>query len=320
MGITLWEQRWSPQQVFTKGDASLIKDSVTSQASATSSSVGSADQKVTAEEPPNESLALDNITAKDVDPAPQQSLNAALEPPNEPLASPAKLELDPAPQQSLHTTHDLLTEQAVTSPELADTDERAIRISQMDWGSLETEVSGCVACDLHKSRTQTVFGVGNRQAEWMIIGEAPGAEEDRLGEPFVGRAGKLLDAMLQALGLNREKVFIANILKCRPPKNRDPSPQEAHCCRPFLKRQISLIKPRIIVAVGRIAAQNLLQTQVPVGKLRGRVHHLEGTEIPVIVSYHPAYLLRSPREKRKAWDDLQLAQRISLAAQQITNG
>jgi DNA polymerase len=190
----------------------------------------------------------------------------------------------------------------------------------MDWGRLEAEVSGCIACDLHASRTQTVFGIGNRQAAWMIIGEAPGADEDRLGEPFVGRAGKLLDAMLQALELNREKVFIANILKCRPPKNRDPSPQEAHCCWPFLKRQITLINPRIILAVGRIAAQNLLQTEITVGKLRGRVHHLGGTEIPVIVSYHPAYLLRSPREKRKAWEDLQLAQRIARRAPQTTSG
>jgi DNA polymerase len=188
-------------------------------------------------------------------------------------------------------------------------DDRGARIARMDWDALETEVRGCTKCELHASRTQTVFGVGNRRAQWLMIGEAPGAEEDRLGEPFVGRAGKLLDAMLFALGLDRNMVFIANILKCRPPKNRDPTPDEAHDCRPFLDRQIALIEPGIIVALGRVAAQNLLETQVAVGKLRGGIHRLEPAGIPVVVTYHPAYLLRSPREKRKVWDDLQLARR-----------
>jgi uracil-DNA glycosylase family 4 len=159
-----------------------------------------------------------------------------------------------------------------------------------------------------------VFGVGNRQARWMIIGEAPGAEEDRRGEPFVGRAGKLLDAMLLALGLRREEVYIANILKCRPPNNRDPLPEEARCCRPFLERQMALIKPKIILAVGRIAAQNLLQTDTPINRLRGRVYRVAG--IPVVVSYHPAYLLRAPREKRKAWEDLLLARRTLAEAEE----
>lgn len=184
-------------------------------------------------------------------------------------------------------------------------DERAARIGQLNWDGLQAEVSGCTACGLHATRTQAVFGVGDRQASWLIIGEAPGAEEDRQGEPFVGRAGKLLDAMLLAIGLQREQVFIANILKCRPPNNRDPLPEEARCCRPFLERQMALIKPRIILAVGRIAAQNLLQTDTPMGKLRGRVYRVAG--IPLVVTYHPAYLLRSPREKRKAWEDLLLA-------------
>lgn len=193
-------------------------------------------------------------------------------------------------------------------------EQRSAAIAQLDWQALQVAVSACTACQLHTSRTQTVFGVGNRQAQWLIIGEAPGADEDRLGEPFVGRAGKLLDAMLLALGLQRSEVFIANILKCRPPNNRDPLPQEASCCWPFLERQIALLKPCIILAIGRIAAQTLLQTELPVGRLRGRVHRLPGTNIPTIVSYHPAYLLRSPREKRKAWDDLQLAQRTLTAA------
>jgi uracil-DNA glycosylase family 4 len=185
--------------------------------------------------------------------------------------------------------------------------DRTAGIARMDWEELQDKVSRCTACGLHTGRTQTVFGVGNRQAQWMIIGEAPGADEDRLGEPFVGRAGKLLDAMLKALGLQRQEVYIANILKCRPPNNRDPLPEEARCCWPFLERQIALIRPGIILAVGRIAAQMLLQTEVPIGKLRGRVYRLAGRGIPLVVSYHPAYLLRAPREKRKSWDDLQLA-------------
>jgi len=195
---------------------------------------------------------------------------------------------------------------------------RSAAIAQLDWQALQAAVSACTACQLHTSRTQTVFGVGNRQAQWLIVGEAPGADEDRLGEPFVGRAGKLLDAMLLALKLQRNDVFIANILKCRPPKNRDPLPQEASCCWPFLERQIALLKPSVILAIGRIAAQTLLQTELPVGKLRGRIHRLSGTNIPIIVSYHPAYLLRSPREKRKAWDDLQLAHRTLVAEQATT--
>ncbi len=186
--------------------------------------------------------------------------------------------------------------------------DRASRIAAMDWNQLKAEVVACTHCALHASRTQGVFGVGDRKARWMIIGEAPGADEDRLGEPFVGRAGKLLDMMLLALGLKREQVFIANILKSRPPGNRDPLPEEVQACWPFLQRQIELVKPEIILAVGRIAAQNLLQTDVPVGRLRGRLHRLQG-RIPLVVTYHPAYLLRSPRQKRKAWDDLQLARR-----------
>ena len=186
---------------------------------------------------------------------------------------------------------------------------RAARIARLEWGELAAEVRQCTACGLCHSRTQTVFGVGDRQADWLIVGEAPGADEDRQGEPFVGRAGKLLNPMLQAIGLQREQVFIANILKCRPPENRDPTPAEAASCRPFLERQIALIRPRIILAVGRIAAQNLLNTDVPIGKLRGRIHRVGPEQLPLVVTYHPAYLLRSPREKRKSWDDLRMARR-----------
>jgi DNA polymerase len=152
--------------------------------------------------------------------------------------------------------------------------------------------------------------VGNRNAEWMVIGEAPGAEEDKQGEPFVGRAGQLLNAMLRAIGLPREQVFIANILKCRPPSNRDPQPEEVAQCLPYLEQQIALVKPRILLAVGRIAAQNLLASDTPIGKLRGQLHHFGSAQTPLVVTYHPAYLLRSPGEKRKAWEDLKFARRV----------
>ncbi len=176
--------------------------------------------------------------------------------------------------------------------------------------ALKQEVSVCQKCELHKTRTQTVFGVGNADADWLIIGEAPGADEDKQGEPFVGRAGQLLNSMLLAMGLQREKVFIANILKCRPPNNRDPEPEEVVACESYLRQQISLIKPKIILAVGRIAAQNLLKVDTPIGKMRGNQYQYPDSELPVIVTYHPAYLLRSPREKRKVWEDLKIAMKI----------
>ncbi|MFP4695252.1 uracil-DNA glycosylase, partial [Thiohalospira sp.] len=158
--------------------------------------------------------------------------------------------------------------------------------------------------------TRTVFGVGDRAADWLVVGEAPGAEEDRRGEPFVGRAGELLDAMLAALGLARgDGVYIANILKCRPPRNRDPQPAEVAACSPYLRRQIELIGPGVILAVGRIAANNLLGREARLGELRGRVHHHPETGTPVVVTYHPAYLLRNPADKARAWADLRLARR-----------
>ena len=172
------------------------------------------------------------------------------------------------------------------------------------WGALLGEVSVCTRCELSRTRTQTVFGVGNRRAELLVIGEAPGADEDRQGEPFVGRAGQLLNSMLRAMGKPRDTVYIANVLKCRPPGNRDPRPEEVASCRPFLQRQIDLLQPLLMLAVGRIAAQNLLATDTPIGKLRGQVHRFGARATPLIVTYHPAYLLRSPTEKRKAWVDL----------------
>lgn len=191
---------------------------------------------------------------------------------------------------------------------------REAYIAGLDWEALQAEVARCTACPLHETRTQAVFGVGDRHAQWMLIGEAPGAEEDRQGEPFVGRAGKLLNAMLHAVGLSRQQVFIANILKSRPPNNRDPRPEEVAACEPFLKRQVELIQPQLILALGRVAAQNLLKTDTRLGALRGKIYHYSQSEIPVVVTYHPAYLLRSPKEKRKAWEDLQFALSITKKA------
>jgi DNA polymerase len=182
--------------------------------------------------------------------------------------------------------------------------------ADLDWDPLRAMVAACTRCVLHETRTQTVFGVGDRRARWMFIGEAPGAEEDRQGEPFVGRAGQLLTAMLRALGFRREDVYIANVLKCRPPGNRDPKPDEALQCRGYLERQIELVSPALVVAVGRIAAQNLLGTDTALARLRGKVHALGPRGWPLIVTYHPAYLLRSPAEKRKAWQDLSFARQV----------
>jgi DNA polymerase len=172
------------------------------------------------------------------------------------------------------------------------------------WESLRSQVKDCTRCELCRTRSQTVFGVGNQHAELMVIGEAPGADEDRQGEPFVGRAGQLLNSMLRALGQPRESVYIANVLKCRPPGNRDPKPDEVARCLAYLQQQLDLIQPRLLLAVGRIAAQNLLATEAPLARLRGQVHRFGARATPLIVTYHPAYLLRSPGEKRKAWGDL----------------
>jgi len=186
------------------------------------------------------------------------------------------------------------------------------------WQALRAEVRSCTRCALSATRTQAVFGVGPERCDWLVIGEAPGAEEDRRGEPFVGAAGQLLDKMLAAIGLDRKSnVYIANVLKSRPPNNRDPKPEEVAACLPYLARQIALLKPRIMLAVGRIAAQNLLNTQAPLGRLRGQVHHFGELNTPLVVTYHPAYLLRTPADKRKAWDDLKFARNVY---QQLTQG
>ena len=189
-------------------------------------------------------------------------------------------------------------------------------LATLGWPELREAVSGCRACSLCESRTQTVFGVGHEQAHWMVVGEAPGENEDLQGEPFVGAAGQLLDRMLAALSITRaadgppaQRVYIANTLKCRPPRNRNPSAEEMAQCEPFLVRQIELLKPRIILAMGRFAVQALLRSDAPVGKLRGQIHRYQG--VPLIVTYHPAYLLRSLPEKARAWEDLCLAASVA---------
>lgn len=193
-------------------------------------------------------------------------------------------------------------------------DERARRVAALAWGGLRDEVAACRGCGLCETRRQTVFGVGSERAHWMVVGEAPGEQEDIQGEPFVGAAGELLDDMLRALGLTREaggeapdsrRVYIANTLKCRPPRNRNPEPGEMARCEPFLMRQIALLRPRLILAMGRFAVQALLRSSEPVGRLRGRVHAYQG--VPLVVTYHPAYLLRNLPDKARAWEDLCLA-------------
>jgi len=181
-------------------------------------------------------------------------------------------------------------------------------IASMDWTQLKAKVAGCTDCKLRAGCTQTVFGVGDEEAEWLLVGEAPGAEEDRLGEPFVGQAGKLLDHMLLSIGLQRGRnVYIANVLKCRPPGNRNPEPEEVAKCSPHLLRQVALIRPKLIVAMGRFAAQTLLGTDATIASLRGRVHRYAG--VPLVVTYHPAYLLRNLPDKAKAWADLVFARK-----------
>jgi uracil-DNA glycosylase family 4 len=187
----------------------------------------------------------------------------------------------------------------------------AQRVAALDWPALREAVAACRACGLCESRRQTVFGVGHARAHWMVVGEAPGEQEDLRGEPFVGPAGQLLDAMLRALGLSRSdgpperQVYICNTLKCRPPRNRNPEPDELARCEPFLQRQVALVQPKIILAMGRFAVQSLLGSNEAIGKLRGRVHRYQ--EVPLIVTYHPAYLLRNLVDKARAWDDLCLA-------------
>jgi len=228
----------------------------------------------------------------------------------EPPASVASSPPDTAAPNALARTPSPALAGAASPPAAAIVSLRP-EIATLDWPSLRDAVAACQACALGQSRQQTVFGVGHPRAHWMIVGEAPGEQEDRQGEPFVGPAGQLLDNMLRALGLTRDEapperqVFIANTLKCRPPRNRNPDPAETAQCAPFLERQIALVQPRLILAMGRFAAQALLASDEPLGRLRGRVHRYRG--VPVVATYHPAYLLRTLADKARAWEDLCLA-------------
>ena len=207
------------------------------------------------------------------------------------------------PDVSVESGSGAQVESAAPSPDSASADGRATQIHAMDWSQLKSSTFACTACSLHKARKQAVLGVGDEKAEWLFVGEGPGAEEDERGEPFVGQAGKLLDNMLAAIALRRgNNVYIANVVKCRPPGNRTPEPAEARACEPYLTRQIDLIRPRLIVALGKVAAQNLLGIEATLASLRGRVHEYRGT--PLIVTYHPAYLLRNLVDKSKSWEDL----------------
>ena len=248
-------------------------------------------------------------------PAPEAARAVAAPPVRPPAPAPAPVRATPTIAAAAATL-----QQTLSDPLLA---ERAATIATLGWGPLQDAVASCTACGLCESRRQTVFGTGHARADWMIVGEAPGEQEDQQGEPFVGPAGQLLDQMLRAVGQSRlaasgegreddqagdpaRRVFIANTLKCRPPRNRNPEPDEMAKCEPFLKRQVALVQPKLILLMGRFAVKQLLQSDDAIGKLRGRVHRYEG--IPVIVTYHPAYLLRNLPEKAKAWEDLCLAQ------------
>ncbi len=244
-------------------------------------------------------------------PAAAAASGGAVRPAAPPSAAPAPVAVRPAPARPVAAAP------RTAQPEVS-LGARPSGIESMDWDTLRTTVAGCQACSLCESRRQTVFGVGHPQADWMVIGEAPGEQEDREGEPFVGRAGQLLDRMLHAIDLTRaedapaRQVFIANVLKCRPPANRNPQPQEVSQCEPYLLRQMALVQPKVILAMGRFAVQSLLKTSEPIGKLRGRVHTVQG--VPVVVTYHPAYLLRNPADKALAWADLCLAREVRAAA------
>ena len=219
-------------------------------------------------------------------------------------------EMGLAPVWHLRGAPEAVEEAPVTghrSP-VTDSDDRRATIMRMEWPELKARVAGCTDCPLHATRKKTVFGVGDEAAEWLFVGEGPGADEDAQGEPFVGQAGKLLDNMLAAISLKRgANVYIANILKCRPPGNRNPEPHEALQCEPYLHRQIELIRPKLIIALGRVAAANLLASEASVASMRGKIHRYRG--IPLIVTYHPAYLLRNLTDKAKAWEDLLFAVR-----------
>lgn len=260
---------------------------------------------------------VDTLTALDAAlSAAQASPGNAPQSPRAKIDSPGIASVEPPVFDDLPWLDDVPPQPLVASETVDDT---AADIATLDWDTLAARVSVCERCRLCERRTNSVFGVGDRNADWMLIGEAPGENEDKLGEPFVGQAGKLLDSMLHAVALSREdNVFIANVIKCRPPGNRNPELDEVARCEPYLKRQVELVKPKLIVALGRFAAQSLLKTEASIASLRGRVHDYQG--VPVIVTYHPAYLLRSLPDKAKAWADLCLAEATYRKSLQAADG
>jgi DNA polymerase len=251
--------------------------------------------------------AAEPVVKPPADPRPPASRTSASAPPIE--APPPYDDLPPDIEPS---TEDLDAGIAETAP----APQSATPVANLDWHGLENAARDCRACRLCERRTNSVFGVGDRNADLMFVGEAPGQDEDLQGEPFVGRAGQLLNRMLTAAGLDRGRVYIANIVKCRPPNNRNPQPDEAAACQAFLARQITLVAPRLLVCLGGVAATNLLGASESVGRLRGRVHHYGPHRIPVLVTYHPSYYLRSPAEKAKGWRDLQTLMRLLQDARQ----
>jgi uracil-DNA glycosylase family 4 len=288
MGITVWRERGI-------GSAPLASDAKSATANAPGSAAGPLSTPIG---------------------GPGRVLAGALDKRATPAAAPEQAQASAIGAHSVTATPEAPSEAAeglATSP--VRTPDRAA-VQQMGWTALQDAVSACEACGLHRTRNNTVFGVGNHDAPLLIIGEAPGQNEDLQGEPFVGRAGQLLNAMLEAIGFGRDDVYIANTVKCRPPGNRDPRSEETAHCSPYLERQIELLNPGAILAVGRIAAHILLSSTAPLGKLRGQVHHYQGSTRPLIVTYHPAYLLRSPAQKRNAWKDLLLAKRTLSEARQ----
>jgi DNA polymerase len=264
-----------------------------------------------------EACPVPSVMADDTVQPPPSSVSAAM-PTERPVAATAQTPVarDPVPHRAWTEPAPASARDDARTPPPAPTDavrgidtDRGRHIAHLDWEALEADMRACNACRLHERRKQAVPGVGDRQADWMLVGEAPGAEEDQRGEPFVGAAGKLLDAMLGAIGLRRgEGVYIANAIKCRPPHNRTPQADEIATCFPYLERQIALVRPRILIALGRPAAQALLNVEVSIGASRGRVFHYR--ETPVVVTYHPAYLLRNQADKAKAWEDLCFARRL----------
>lgn len=307
MGIQVWEPR------VANGTALPANEEPASNAQAQPVSAIAALKNALTEPAPSPTLPADApplaqfqpqppVTVPTVAPVSANSKPTTL-PADKPIATSAPVfdEEPPMPTDDYIPSLDMEESDASALPVTAP----VINVSTLDWPELQSAVSACTACDLHQSRTQTVFGVGNHAAQWMVIGEAPKADEDQQGEPFVGEPGQLLNNMLHALGLQREQVFISNILKCRPSDDRDPRPEELSQCEAYLQRKIALISPKVILAVGAVAAHSLLKLNTPVTKLRSQIHHYG--ETPVVVTYHPAYLLRKPSEKAKSWQDLRFA-------------